>query len=116
MSDVIRDRGNIKWKTSLMLPETVTHLKNYFLEEYYEEEELEPDEQHLEEMDQLVLEALEFSFALLFTVYQRGHLHRVKGMVHYMDEKNRILRVIDENGQLHILRISAIKDISRAEE
>ncbi|MDN4524598.1 YolD-like family protein [Fictibacillus fluitans] len=116
MNEVIRDRGNIKWKTSLMLPETVTHLKNYFLEEYYKEEELEMDEQHLQEMDQLMLEAMEFSYALRFDVYQNGHMVNVKGKIHYMDEKQRILRVMDEDDQLHILRIPAIKDISKAEE
>jgi YolD-like protein len=64
---VIRDRGNIKW-TSLMLPKHVKELRRYIHEDYYDIPEPSLDVQQLEQMNDLVLEAMEFNFPLTFVV------------------------------------------------
>ncbi|MFG6494358.1 YolD-like family protein [Fictibacillus sp. UD] len=64
----IRDRGNIKW-TSLMLPEHVKELRKYIHEEYYDIPEPNVDEQQMDNMNELILEAMEFHFPLRFTLY-----------------------------------------------
>ncbi|MCK6256219.1 YolD-like family protein [Fictibacillus sp. KIGAM418] len=100
-----------------MLPETVSQLKDYFLKEYYEVEEPFPDEQQLEEMNELILEAMEIAVPLNFSVFQNGNLSEIKGIVHYMDETARKLRIIiDDDGELHNLSLSKIKKISKADQ
>jgi len=59
----ICDRGSIKW-TSLMLPEHVKELRKYLNEEYYNIPEPTIDEQQLEEMNELVMVAMEFNIPL----------------------------------------------------
>ncbi|MDN4074209.1 YolD-like family protein [Fictibacillus terranigra] len=114
-ADVIRDRGDIKRKTSLMLPETVSQLNHWFLKEYYEEEEPFSDEQQLEEMNEWMLDPMEFAFPLNFSVVEKG-LSEIKGMIHYMDESARKLRILDKGGQLRHLSLKNIKNISKADQ
>ncbi|PAL14837.1 YolD-like family protein [Peribacillus simplex] len=106
----IRDRGNIKW-TSLMLPEHIKMLRQYFGEEYYDEPVL--DEQHLEEMNDLIAASMEFTFPISFTLYQNNRQSSLEGLVHYVDQTNRHLRVIDVDGRIHKIPFSTIKGVKK---
>lgn len=108
----IRDLGNIKW-TSLMLPEHVKMLRHYFHEEYHDVPEPVMDEQKLEEMNGLIMESMENSFPLSFTVYENKRLLTLNGSVQYMDQVNHLLRVIDEDGRIHKLPFASLKDVKR---
>ncbi|WP_026693854.1 YolD-like family protein [Peribacillus kribbensis] len=109
---MIRDRGNIKW-TSLMLPEHVSLLRKFANEEYYDEPESLNDEQHSEEMDNLIAESMEFTFPLLIQFYRSKRMHVVLGFVHFVDEIKKQLRVLASNGQLHTLTFTSIKNVTK---
>ncbi|WP_230301646.1 YolD-like family protein [Peribacillus simplex] len=108
----IRDRGNIKW-TSLMLPEHIKMLRHYFGEEYYDEPEHVLDEQHLEEMNDLIAASMEFTFPISFTLYQNNRLSSVEGWVHYVDQMNGHLRVIDVDERINRIPFSTIKGVKK---
>ncbi|CEG31062.1 YolD-like family protein [Peribacillus simplex] len=108
----IRDRGNIKW-TSLMLPEHIKMLRQYFGEEYYDEPEPVLDEQHLEEMNDLIAAPMEFTFPISFTLYQNNRQSSLEGLVHYVDQMNRHLRVIDVERRMHKIPFSTIKGVKK---
>ncbi|PLT28175.1 YolD-like family protein [Peribacillus deserti] len=111
---MIRDRGNIKW-TSLMLPEHVNMLRKFANEEYYEESEPIIDEQQLEEVNNLIAESMEFTYPLHFQYYRNKRMNSLEGFVHYVDDINRQLRVLDANGEIHKLSFSSIKRATRVE-
>lgn len=62
-----------------------------------------------------MLDAMEFAFPLNFSVFEKG-LSEIKGMIHYMDESARKLRILDKGGQLRHLSLKNIKNISKADQ
>jgi YolD-like protein len=108
----IQDRGNIKW-TSLMLPEHVKELRKYINEDYYDIPEPTLDEQQLEEINSLILEAIELNIPLLFTIYKDKRLKEVRGFIHYIDHVKQEFRIYDMENTLHILKITSIKDVQK---
>jgi YolD-like protein len=108
----IRDRGNIKW-TSMMLPEHVKELRKYINEDCYDIPEPTLDEHQLEEINSLILEAMELNIPLLFTIYKDKRLKAVRGHIHYIDHIKQELRIYDTENNLHILKITSIKDVQK---
>jgi YolD-like protein len=98
----IRDRGNIKW-TSLMLPEHVKELRKYIYDDYYDIPEPTLDDQQLEEINSLILEAMELNIPLSFTVYKNKRLKEFHGHIHYINHVNQEFRIYDTDNTLHIL-------------
>jgi hypothetical protein len=108
----IRDRGNVKW-TSMMLPEHVKELRKYINEDYYDIPEPTLDEQQMVEINTIILESMECNIPLSFTVYKNKRLIKIVGNVHYFDHINQELRVIDVEGNLHILATSCLKNVQK---
>jgi YolD-like protein len=108
----IRDRGTIKW-TSLMLPEHVKLLRQYLNEDYYNIPEPILDEQQLEEINSLILEAMELNIPLSFTIFKDKRLKEVRGHIHYIDHVKHEFRIYDIENTLHILKITSIKDVQK---
>jgi YolD-like protein len=111
----LRDRGNIKW-TSLMLPEHVKELRRYINEEYYDVTEPSIDEQQMEEMNELILESMEYNFPLTFIIYRNRRLESIEGNIHFIDSIEMEFRIIDFQDILHKVSFSKVKAIHKYEK
>jgi len=106
----IRDRGTIKW-TSLMLPEHVKMLRQHFEEDYYKVEKPELDEQKIEELNEVISEAMEFHREIEISYYEQGHIRTAKGYLHYVDALHKTLHVLNLEDSLLKLKLQDIVDI-----
>jgi hypothetical protein len=111
----IRDRGNIKW-SSLMLPEHVKELRRYINEKYYDIPEPSIDEQQLEEMNKLILEAMEYNIPLTFIIYKNRRLIAINGHIHFIDSIKMQFRIVDLDHFLHKVSFSKVKAIHKYEK
>ncbi|WP_347549725.1 YolD-like family protein [Pseudalkalibacillus hwajinpoensis] len=91
---MIRDRGNIKW-TSMMLPEHVKELRGWKAAERKEDKPV-LDEQKIEEINEVICEAMAFHRPLYFYYFKDGETYVIHGYVHYFDQLNREFRIIDD--------------------
>ncbi len=78
----------------MMLPEHVKELREW-KEEDRKSQKPELDEQKIEEMNDIICEAMEFHRSLTFHYFQKGMTNVVKGYVHYIDQLNMELRIVD---------------------
>lgn len=92
---MLRDRGRIKW-TSMMLPEHVKLLRDW-AEEDKQEQKKELDEQELEEMNQLLEEAIQTNHSLSFTYFENHRYKTVTGRIHKVDFYQKSLYVKEDN-------------------
>ncbi|KMM38010.1 YolD-like family protein [Guptibacillus hwajinpoensis] len=92
---MIRDRGNIKW-TSMMLPEHVKELRDWKAEERRKSKPM-LDEQKMEEMNEIICEAMEFHHPLYFHYFEKGETKILYGYVHYLDQLSKELRILDKD-------------------
>lgn len=106
---MIRDRGRIKW-TSMMLPEHVKLLRDWAKEDLYEKK-VEIDEQQLEMMNGTISEAMEFEKTVTITHFRRNHYELVIGTIHYWDETNQNLHIVDRFDEVHKIPISSMADV-----
>ncbi|MCF6408333.1 YolD-like family protein [Pseudalkalibacillus salsuginis] len=105
----IRDRGNIKW-TAMMLPEHVKLLRDWKEEDRIQKRP-ELDEQKLEEMNEIIHEAMAFNQTLSFVYFERERYRILVGDIHYADPVRKELRIVDEFGDRHDLKLKDILDI-----
>jgi hypothetical protein len=96
-----------------MLPEHVRELRKYINEDYYDIPGPTLDEQQLEEINSLILEAMELNIPLLFTIYKDKRLKEVRGHIHYMDHVKQEFRIYDIENTFHILKITSIKEVQK---
>jgi hypothetical protein len=108
---MIRDRGNIKW-TSMMLPEHVKLLRDWAKEDKYESKP-ELDEQQLEQMNDVICESMSYGTELSITYFEQTRHHTVRGIVHYIDDIHKKLRVVTSRGEIYHI---SIFNITKVEE
>ncbi|MBS4191134.1 YolD-like family protein [Bacillus sp. FJAT-49705] len=106
---MIRDRGRIKW-TSMMLPEHVKLLRDWAKEDTYDQRR-EIDEQKLESMNDIISEAMEFGKSVTITHYRHNNYELVIGNIHFWDDINQKLHIVDRFEEIHRIHISAIADV-----
>lgn len=111
---MIRDRGRIKW-TSMMLPEHVKMLRDWAQEDEYEKER-QLDEQQLEQLNETILEAMEYNRPLSITYYRQRKYELVIGKIHYWNELGQKLHIVDRFEEIHRIGISHIADVRLADE
>ncbi|UII54736.1 YolD-like family protein [Cytobacillus spongiae] len=110
---MIRDRGRMKW-TAMMLPEHVKLLRNWALEDTYEQKK-HVDEQHLEQMNDIISEAMEFGTTVTMIYYQKRQHQLLMGKIHYWDELAQKLHMMDRFDEVHHIRIDEIVDVQLTE-
>ena len=98
---LFNDRGIIKW-TAMMIPEHVQSLKSLLTDE---EKIQKPilDEQEIEEIETIILGAMEYHQTLIFQIYDNGFITYITGKTHYIDHINKPFRVMDEHQQVHYI-------------
>jgi YolD-like protein len=106
---MICDRGNIKW-TAMMLPEHVKLLRQFDKTHDIVEKPV-LDEQKLDQLNDLIFEAMEFNSLLEFTYYHRGSTETVEGKIHYIDIHKKELRIEIQNGDILRMKLSDIIEI-----
>ncbi|WP_079509644.1 YolD-like family protein [Mesobacillus jeotgali] len=111
---MIRDRGRIKW-TSMMLPEHVKMLRDWAQEDEYENEK-QLDEQQLEQLNETILEAMEYNRPVSITYFRQRKHELVIGKIHYWNEPGQKLHIVDRFEEIHRIAISAIADVRLADE
>ncbi|WP_409301520.1 YolD-like family protein [Peribacillus sp. SCS-155] len=110
---MIRDRGRIKW-TSMMLPEHVKMLRDWAHEDTFEEQRI-LDEQQLEEMNAAIGEAMETGAAVTIIYYENKRHQLLIGKIHYYNELQQKLHIIDKFNEPHYIRIADISDVRLTE-
>lgn len=112
---MIRDRGKIKW-TSMMLPEHVTMLREWANEDSYEARN-ELDEQQVEEINQIIMEAMEYSKPVIVKQYQTNrHQYRlIAGKIHYCNDLEQKFHLVQEDETICYIPYHEIIDIQLKE-
>jgi hypothetical protein len=99
-----------------MLPEHVRELRRYINEEYYNIPEPSLDEQQLEKMNELVLEAMEFNFPFTFVIYKNGRLIAINGYIHYINSVKMEFRILYLDDYVHKISFAKVKTIHKYEK
>ncbi|WP_246942435.1 YolD-like family protein [Bacillus pinisoli] len=107
---MIRDRGNIKW-TAMMLPEHVKLLRDWAKEDEYETKP-ELDEQKLEQMNEVICEAMAYGAELSITYFNQTHHLTIRGTIHYVDEIQQKLRVVSKEGTMIQVPFQSIVNVT----
>lgn len=110
---MIRDRGKIKW-TSMMLPEHVKLLRDWVKEDSYEKQ-VEIDEQHLELMNEIIFDAMEFGKCVTITHFRNHRYELLIGQIHYWDEINQKLHIKDRFEEVHRIGLASVADVHLTE-
>lgn len=111
---MIRDRGRIKW-TAMMLPEHVKLLRDWVKEDQYEQKKI-IDEQQLESMNEVLMEAVEFHQHVAITYYQNCRYEIIVGKIHHRDELTGKLHIVDRFEEMHHIAIGDIADVRLMDE
>ena len=108
---MIRDRGKMKW-TSMMLPEHVSMLREWAHEDSYETRN-ELDEQQVEAMNMIIMEALEYNKPVVIRYYRKASRRygTVEGHIHYCNEQAQKLHIVDEDGAASFVFYQEIMDV-----
>lgn len=93
---MINDRGTKKW-TAFMMPEHIKSLRG-FIDTLDKVERPILDNDQLEEMNNVIDEALEYKKELVFTYYKSGDIKLFVGFIHSIDEIKKEIRITDEFG------------------
>ena len=96
----IRDRGKKKWQFAFGMPELIKGHRDMWRDS---ERIAKPiiDVYKLEEFDQLICYALEFSLPVKLTLWSDGFTEEITGRVHYVDPLTHQLHIEVETGESH---------------
>lgn len=106
----VKDRGLKKWQPAFIMPE-LGNLLSSAEKEYYAEKKPEIDEQQYELIEQIVCESMEYQMGVAISYYQEQRTSLIIGHIHYFDEINRHLKVIDRFGNVEKIMVGSILDI-----
>lgn len=106
---MIKDRGSKKW-TAMMLPEHVKMLHELNVD-YEQVKKPTIDEQGWEQINETLHIAIEFNLPLVFTIWGDGFLEEVEGAVHFIDQMNKQILVMDIREQVHKIKFDTIVEV-----
>ncbi|WP_209124470.1 YolD-like family protein [Alkalihalobacillus sp. BA299] len=107
---MFKDRGIVKWQPAAFLPEHKRMLKEVEKEQN-RKPRVELDIQKLEEMNEIVCEAMENNSELCLVYYKNGEHKILIGHIHYLDPIKKEFRVLDKFEEKYILKMRDIIDI-----
>lgn len=93
-----------------MLPEHVKILRDWAKEDEFETKE-EIDEQQLEQMNEVICDAMAYGASICITYFEGTKHHTVTGTVHYVDQIQQKLRIITNEGIRKQVPIQSITDV-----
>ena len=92
----IRDRGKLKWQSAFFMPEHVKMLQDLDTDDQKIDKPI-IDEYQIEEFEQRICLAMEYSYRVIIKTWEAGFFKVYKGLIHRLDEINRILFLEQEN-------------------
>jgi len=110
---VIRDRGRIKW-VSMMLPEHVKVLREW-AEEDNDRTRKELDEQQIEVLNGMIVEAMEQDQAVTIIYYHNKKYELLVGHIKSLDPLQNRLHVVDHFGEKFQISFIDIMDVQWAD-
>ncbi|AJD92016.1 hypothetical protein JMA_26990 [Jeotgalibacillus malaysiensis] len=112
MDDQNKDRGTIKW-TSLMLPEHVEKLRDFFEYEYDQEKQPIMDENMMELIFLTIQESMEFGQQVELKVFKGHKKETVTGQVKMIEYQQRYI-VIEEKEHESIIKFDEVVGVNHA--
>jgi hypothetical protein len=108
----IRDRGKIKWGSAFFMPEHMKMLKE-LKSDYHKQLKPMLDVYQIEELENNIHEAMEFSISVVITIWGDGYFHKYEGMINRLDGIGRFiyLAVTDGEGTFERIRFDDIVTI-----
>nr|WP_155111095.1 YolD-like family protein [Metabacillus mangrovi] len=94
----------------MMLPEHVKLLRQWKEEERYTVKP-EVDDQQLEEFNEIICQAMEDNQLLQFTVHEHEQLILHTGRIHFFDQIQQALRIVDEAGKRKMIPLTRVVKI-----
>ncbi|MBM7579986.1 YolD-like family protein [Jeotgalibacillus terrae] len=101
MDDQNRDRGTIKW-TSMMLPEHVGQLRDFFEYEYNAEKQPIMDEQMMEMIFLTIQESMEFDQEVEIKIFKGHKKESLTGKVKMIEYQQRYILIQANSGEAKI--------------
>jgi hypothetical protein len=86
----IRDRGKMKWRSAFFIPEQVKMLRDARRDDLKIEKPL-LDEYQIEEFEQNIHLAMEFTYQVIIKVWKDGFFYDYSGTLHRLDEINKLI-------------------------
>lgn len=86
----IRDRGKIKWKSAFFMPEHVAMLREIRKDDEREDKPI-LDEYQVEELEQKMLAAMEYTYPVKLKVWDCGFYKNYEGLLHRLDGVNKLI-------------------------
>jgi hypothetical protein len=107
---VIRDRGKLKWKSAFFMPQHVSMLKRQEVEDQKVNKPI-LDEHKIEELDKTLHFAMEYALPIIVMLWEEGFLTERRGLIHRLDEINKVLYIEEQDGAFVKTPVDGIVDI-----
>lgn len=106
----IKDRGIMKWQ-GFFMPEHVAQLNQLRIDG---ERTAKPilDEYQLQEIDEKLHIAIEFQYPVEFTLWFDGFTDESEGVIHYLDEIKKQVRIKNYQGEVTVIDYKSIIDVN----
>ncbi|GED04275.1 hypothetical protein BAT02nite_39190 [Bacillus atrophaeus] len=111
---MIKDRGLMKWATSMMLPEHNEMLKQLNLE-MEKMKRPENDEQQIEEMGLTINEAKQRNQLLSISYFKNGHISSLTGFVSSFKHIERQMLIKTNDGHIKAVSVNDLIEVELAE-
>ena len=109
----LKDRGIIKWKAAAFLPEQVSSLHD-LVKDYYSTEKPILDEYQIEEYENKINNAMEYTSTVKFTTWEGGYEWEYIGRVKRLDPLSKTIYLEVNNEEKYTMKIK-FDDIVRIE-
>ncbi|PLT32746.1 YolD-like family protein [Bacillus sp. V5-8f] len=109
----LKDRGKIKWQGAFFMPEHQQML-NELKKDYYRQAKPILDQYQLEESENKICYAMEFTFLVKITAWEDGFEWDYEGLVHRLDPIHKMIYLEQQKDDYYIIKIH-FSDIVRVE-
>ncbi|WP_144461729.1 YolD-like family protein [Siminovitchia fortis] len=107
--------SNMRWESSrMMLPEHVQALKDANVDSKRVKRP-QLDEQEWEQVNETIHIAIEYNLPVVFTLWIDGFFDEIRGMVHYVNQMNKLVHVVDTSLESHRIDFDSIVSVKFAE-
>ncbi|MDX8365164.1 YolD-like family protein [Cytobacillus sp. IB215665] len=106
----MKDRGIMKWMPAFIQPEQMKMMKEAQAD-YYKLEKPVLDEHEIEEINSTILEAIEFTQEVTVTYFENGSFKPCMGYIHFLDQYNKHIRVMDKFEEVHRIKFEDIINV-----
>jgi hypothetical protein len=107
---MLNERGIKKWNSAAFLLEHTESLREFF-KQYDHKQKQELAEDQIEEMNNTILEAMEYNSTLNITYFKFNDFLLLTGNIYYIDQLKQELRIMDIHNSLHTVKFDELVDV-----